>query len=104
MNLNRYGLHNLTILTAKTKTIHLYDDENEAAIERKARRALNAGHTVRRGDTDQWLTISPDVDGEGRFIWHTDANRCRHTWTLYTKKGDEPVVTEKIKQDWKVYA
>lgn len=102
--MNKIRLHSLAIITAKTITHHVYDDENVTTIEKKAKAALNAGHTVRRGSTDQWLIISPDVDREGNFIWHSDANRCRHTWTLYTKKGEEPVTTEVIKQGWKVYA
>lgn len=96
----------IAIETIKMRTVHVCIGDAIVEVRAKAKRALEAGHSVTWEDgRTQWVETEPlfGSDESGGWYWHKDHNRIKCEKRLHTKTKDGKITVEVLKTIWLDY-
>ena len=94
----------ITVETAKTRTMHIFDKDSRERVMKAARHSLAHGATVTWEDkSEQWIEPAPLFHGSTfSSYWHEDGNRIRTEIVEYTRKDGEHT-TRVLRTIWMDY-
>lgn len=100
-------------LLARLKSIQIggeviiYNDGTEAAVERKAKRAINRGKVIVRKGVRTWINhyavLDPDKSGSYAYQWNDDGERVRIHRVHVTVDRDGVRTEKKLPDSWRKY-